>query len=154
MIKPARGSIFEGHYEALVNPVNTRGTMGAGLARVFRSKYPEMYERYKATCDAGLLQIGDLYLFKVPPPIWYDQPRWIINVPTKEDPKLLSKLEYVEEGIKALTSVYKNFGIVSVAVPALGCGLGGLDFDTQVYPLYEKHLAEVEDTTYWLFQPQ
>ena len=53
MIKYVKGNILESDAEALVNPVNCVGVMGAGLAKQFKAKYPEMFDKYKELCKQG-----------------------------------------------------------------------------------------------------
>lgn len=43
-------------------------------------------------------------------------------------------------GLKHLASSYGQMGIQSIAMPALGCGLGGLKW-SEVQPLIVKHLG-------------
>jgi O-acetyl-ADP-ribose deacetylase (regulator of RNase III) len=70
-------------------------------------------------------------------------PRWIINFPTKQDWRHPSKLEWVAAGLQDLRRVLLAEGIASVALPKLGCGLGGLDWNT-VRPLIEQALGDLE----------
>jgi O-acetyl-ADP-ribose deacetylase (regulator of RNase III) len=122
MIKYVSGDIFESQCQTLVNPVNTVGVMGAGLARQFAQKYPDMLARYKALCQRCLLHIGTLWTWKSPE-------RWILCFPTKKhwaDPAWLS---YIDAGLANLSHSYEKRGITSIAFPKIGCGLGGLDWE-------------------------
>lgn len=122
MIRYTKGNIFHSNSEAVVNPVNTIGVMGKGLARQFRDRYPEMYEDYRKTCREKNLWIGHLHV--------YDKVRpTIINLPTKIHWIDQSQYEYVELGLVALRYELKYREISSCAIPALGCGNGGLDWN-------------------------
>ena len=44
MIQYCHGNLFEADAEALVNPVNTQGAMGKGLALAFKKMFPENFE--------------------------------------------------------------------------------------------------------------
>jgi len=134
MIRYVRGDIFKSRAQTLVNPVNTVGVMGAGLAREFSRHYPGILNRYKEFCRQGVLKIGTLWVYRS---AW---DRWVLCFPTKKDWREPSKLEYIEAGLKKLVDTYEARGITDIAIPKLGCGLGGLSWG-DVRPLMEKHLS-------------
>lgn len=113
--------------EALVNPVNCVGVMGAGLARQFRDKFPDNYVAYLKACENKSLVVGKVFPFRC-------GSKLIINFPTKKHWKNPSKLDYIKEGLPALKSTLELYRIKSVAIPMLGCGFGGLNW-TDVKPL-------------------
>lgn len=78
-------------------------------------------------------------------------PQFIINFPTKRHWRSRSRIEDVKSGLIALIQDLKRFNIYSVAIPALGCGNGGLDW-LQVQPLIEQAFAEVPDVQVFLFR--
>ena len=125
------GNIFDRKVDAIVNPVNCVGVMGGGLAKQFALRYPEMLARYKNKCLYEGFPIGELDVHaKNVAPF-----KAIINFPTKSDYRYPAKIEYIKEGIKTLN---KNpWGFESIALPALGCGLGGLSLK-DVKPLIES----------------
>jgi O-acetyl-ADP-ribose deacetylase (regulator of RNase III) len=129
------GNIFESPAQTLVNTVNTVGAMGKGLAREFKRLFPEMFEEYQKLCEARKLQIGKLWLYPTPH-------KWVLNFPTKKHWRYPSKLEYIEQGLKAFVSNYNNARISSVAFPQLGCGHGELDW-LDVKPLMESYLRKL-----------
>lgn len=134
-IKYTQGDIFKSKMQTIVNTVNCKGVMGAGLAKKFREKYPEMYEDYVKQCKSGELRIGK-------PTLWKGD-KWILNFPTKEDWRMPSKLEWIEEGLKYFVTQYKKWGITSIAFPALGCDLGGLSW-IEVRYIMEKYLSQID----------
>jgi O-acetyl-ADP-ribose deacetylase (regulator of RNase III) len=115
------GNIFNSTCEALVNPVNCVGIMGAGLAKVFKSKYPSNFEKYKSACDANTLKVGTCLTT-------YENGKYIINFPTKIHYSEESEYSYISDGLDALIRHCNHYQIKSVAIPAIGCGLGGLSF--------------------------
>lgn len=123
MISYEKGDLFNDSAEALVNAVNTVGVMGKGLAYQFKEKYPENFDKYRAACKRGELSVGSIFLVELNQG---ERPRYILNFPTKAHWKGKSKIEYITEGAADLVRLVKEFGISSVAVPALGSGLGGL----------------------------
>lgn len=134
MIAYVVSDLFQSPARVLVNPVNTVGAMGKGMARDFRQFYPEMYDEYHRLCERGQFQIGQLWLYKTPH-------KWILNFPTKQHWRDPSKLAYVKAGLQKFVDTYAEKGITSISFPMLGSGLGGLDWDRQVRPLMERTLA-------------
>lgn len=127
------GNIFNSKCDALVNPVNCVGVMGAGLAKAFKKEFPYYYIDYKEKCMVSKVKIGHV-------DIYYNgnnMPKFLISLPTKLHWKNPSKLEYIEKGIESLKEKLKTLRINSVATPALGCGLGGLEWE-DVLPIIKK----------------
>lgn len=122
MISYEKGDLFNDSAEALVNAVNTVGVMGKGLAYQFKERYPENFDKYRAACKRGDLSVGSIFLVELNQG---ERPRYILNFPTKAHWKGKSKIEYITEGAADLVRLVKEFGISSVAVPALGSGLEG-----------------------------
>lgn len=79
MIHFVSGNILDAKVEALVNPVNTAGVMGKGLALQFKKAFPANFEAYRAAAKAGELRVGKLFVFEVGGSAF---PRTIINFPT------------------------------------------------------------------------
>lgn len=136
MITYVSGDLFESPANVLVNPVNTIGVMGKGLAREFKRRYPDMFAQYKAMCEAGEFEIGDLWLYE-------GVDRRVLNFPTKAHWRSPSKPEYIEAGLRRFCVEYQAWDVQSIAFPALGCGHGELDFETEVRPLIERYLGEL-----------
>lgn len=136
MIGYVTGDLFQSDMQVLTNPVNTVGVMGKGLAKHFKIRYPEMFAEYKILCDAGQLTIGQLHLYPA-------EDKWILNFPTKAHWRAKSKLEYIEVGLGRFVEIYEEQQIESIAFPMLGCGLGGLDWETQVKPVMESYLSDL-----------
>lgn len=130
------GDIFTAKTQVIVNPVNCRGVMGAGLALAFKQHYPEMFAAYVQDCQSGQLRIGQLTLYRASQP-------WILNFPTKDHWRNPAKLEYIEQGLQFFAANYRQLGITSIAFPKLGAGLGKLSWDN-VRPLMENYLESLE----------
>lgn len=133
MILYVVSDLFQSPARVLVNAVNTVGVMGKGIAAEFRRYYPEMFEQYRALCEHGQFQVGQLWLYKTPH-------KWILNFPTKRHWRDSSRLEDIEAGLQKFAASYSEKGITSVSFPLLGSGLGGLDWENQVRPLMERYL--------------
>jgi len=135
-IEIVKTSIFETNADVLINPVNTAGVMGAGVAKQFKQRFPQMYQAYRKACQQGQVYI---YLngskVRIKPHVWiHPQHKFIIlNLPTKTHWKYPSQYEYVIAGLLWLRKNYNKLcnalgrEIKTIAMPWIGCGLGGLN---------------------------
>jgi O-acetyl-ADP-ribose deacetylase (regulator of RNase III) len=129
--------------DVLVNTVNCVGVMGKGLALKFKNKWPEYFKDYKVYCDNNELQIGTLHQYCI------NTGQTLLSFPTKQHWRNPSQTWFVQTGLKALEELLKDFD-GSIAVPKLGCGLGGLKW-TVVLPLIlqtAKRLPNIEFRIY------
>jgi O-acetyl-ADP-ribose deacetylase (regulator of RNase III) len=149
MIETARGDILHADAEALVNTVNCVGFMGRGIALQFRKAYPENFASYKKACDANEVQPGRMHVVKLHR---FENPKYVINFPTKRHWKGKSRIDDVKAGLHALVEELRSRNIRSVAIPPLGCGLGGLDWN-EVRPLIETAMSALPDVKAILFEP-
>jgi len=131
-----RGSIFDESTDAIVCPVNCVGTMGAGLAKQFKERYPKNFLDYKSGCSAGTVRIGQILVTKISD---IKPPYYIFNFPTKDHFENDSKLEYIDQGMEKLIQLFTLLELRSIAIPPLGCGLGKLDYWEEVWPILNKH---------------
>jgi len=144
-----KGDILHADADAVVNTVNCVGVMGRGIALQFRRAFPENFRVYQEACKRGELRPGMVLTHKTKT---LTRPYYVINFPTKTHWKGKSKLEYIEFGLRALVEEVKRLGIRTVAVPPLGCGLGGLRW-SDVRPLIEQAFEQVPDVHVLLYQP-
>ena len=149
MLTYSEGSIFESGATALVNPVNCVGTMGGGLAKAFALKYPAMEDDYMAYCFKGLLRPGMVHAYYSN----LEDAPIVLNLPTQDDWRNPSEYGYVSNGLIALCTFLNRFGIDSVGVPALGCGLGGLEW-SQIELLIHRAASLTPNTNWIVFPPQ
>ena len=149
MIRYETGNLLEAGTGALVNTVNTVGVMGKGLALMFKEAFPENFRRYAAAVAAGGVQTGRMFVTETSA---LRGPRWIINFPTKQHWRGKSRMEWIEKGLDDLSRVIDGQGIRSIAIPPLGCGLGGLDW-RDVRPLIETKLAGLGDVDVVIYEP-
>lgn len=131
MINVVVGDIFDSRAQTLVNTVNCVGVMGKGLALEFRRRYPEMYDDYVDRCSRGEVHLGEPYMYR------YAVPPLILLFPTKQHWRSLSRIVDIKAGLAYLAAHYREWGITSIAVPPLGCGLGGLDWSIVGPTLYQ-----------------
>ena len=141
MIRFTRGDIFAQPAEAIVNPVNCVGVMGRGLALQFRRRHPDAFLAYRRACAERRLRPGRMFMFDT----GRDRPRWIVHFPTKRHWHDRSAIGDIEAGLRGLAATLARHGIRSVAIPPIGCGLGGLDWRA-VRPLVAASLADMPGT--------
>jgi len=144
-IQEVSSNILTSQAQAIVNPVNTQGVMGKGLALEVKKRYPWAFLSYRQAYDRGELKTGVVHAVT-------QDGFTVFNLPTKTKWRLPSQLEYVETGLQSLAAVLNASCITSVAVPALGCGNGGLRW-SDVRPLILKCLAECPQVHFELYAP-
>ena len=138
--------MFTDDADVRVNAVNQVGVMGAGLAAQFRARDRAYFADYRAKCRAGRIKVGTIDVFDQATPK-------IASVPTKRHWRDASRLADVIAGIEALGRWAKANAPVRIAVPALGCGLGGLRWEA-VRPHIERVFAGEEDIEVLLYGPR
>lgn len=149
MIRFKQGNLLDEKTEALVNTVNCVGVMGKGIALQFKKSYPENFKAYKKVCDAGKLHPGEMFVYDNGTVL---NPRYIINFPTKRHWRGNSRLEDIESGLQALVREIQERQIRSIAIPPLGCGNGGLDWN-EVKPLIVEACERIPSVEVILYEP-
>lgn len=149
MIEYKTGNILEENVEALVNSVNCVGVMGRGIALQFKKAYPENFAAYVAACQRKEVQPGRMFVFETG---YLTNPRLIINFPTKRHWRGKSRLEDIEAGLHALVLEIQQRNIRSIALPALGSGLGGLEWE-EVRKLIDTILGPLEQVRVVVYEP-
>jgi O-acetyl-ADP-ribose deacetylase (regulator of RNase III) len=134
------GNLLNSDCEVLVNTVNCVGVMGKGIALQFKQYFgDEIMVDYKQACMNRTLRPGFPQFIR----IFGSKTYAVINFPTKDHWRNPSKIEWIDTGLQSLATIIINREIKSIAIPRLGCGLGGLDWQ-QVKLLIEKHLSSLE----------
>jgi O-acetyl-ADP-ribose deacetylase (regulator of RNase III) len=149
MIESAKGNLLEADAEALVNTVNCVGYMGKGIALQFKRAFPANFKEYEAVCKAGQLRPGCMLIHNNGALV---NPRYIVNFPTKRHWRDSSRLEDVVAGLQTLVADVQRLGIRSIAIPPLGCGLGGLAW-CEVKPLIIEAFTALPDVRVLLYEP-
>jgi O-acetyl-ADP-ribose deacetylase (regulator of RNase III) len=149
MIELTQGNLLEAEADALVNTVNCVGYMGKGIALQFKQAFPANFKEYEVACKKGELAPGRMHIHKN---VHFISPIYIINFPTKRDYRSKSRIEDIELGLKSLIIEIKRLGIQSIALPPLGCGLGGLSWD-RVKPMIESAFSAVPEVRVLLYEP-
>ena len=149
MIKLTKGNLLQAEAEALVNTVNCVGYMGKGIALQFKKAFPENFKSYQLACKEKRVVPGKMHIHEFGDIL---NRRFIINFPTKRHWRNPSRIEDIESGLVALVDEVKIRDIKSIAIPPLGCGLGGLSW-SEVRPRIENAFANLPDVEVLLYQP-
>ena len=164
----SEGNLFDEELDVLLNPVNCKGVSGAGLAKEFAKRFPlaqNEYERvsklYAHVPDltgrvrkTKVFRPGDL-LQQTDEDTLNNEIKTVVFFPTKNHYKNPSKMEYINSGTKTLVKLLSKdaFKGNRVGIPALGCGLGGLDRVEVSYLLYEGLKELDNEITVVFFAP-
>jgi len=140
-IKYTHGDLLKAPVQYIVNTVNCMGVMGCGLALQVKKAYPENFDAYVLACQNNEVTVGKMFVHGN-----------VINFPTKRHWRTSSQLEYIESGLVDLINVVNQRDIKSIAIPALGCGLGGLKWE-EVQPLIVKAFEALPTVNVYLFEP-
>src|SRR6266568_6120081 len=99
------GDIMQSKAQTLINTVNCVGVMGKGIALEFKERFPEMFNDYLKRCERNEVKLGVPYLYK---PLF---PPQIINFPTKDHWKSVSRLDDIERGLQYLLDHHREWGV-------------------------------------------
>lgn len=145
------GDMFFSNMQTLTVSVNLQGIMGKGLASRAKYQFPDVYVFYQDACRAKRIKAGRPWLYKREasmdqeladlslPLHTQNAVKWFLLFATKRKWRENSRLDDIEEGLKWVKDNYQREGIRSLAMPALGCGLGNLGW-AEVGPLMCRYL--------------
>ncbi len=150
MITYTTGNLLDADVEAVVNTVNTVGVMGKGIALMFKEAFPDNFKEYEVACRDKRVHLGKMFVTERRDLL--GGPRWIINFPTKAHWRFPSKIEWVRDGLRDLREVIASRNIRSIAIPPLGSGNGGLDWQ-EVKPLIEQELTGLDSVEVVVYEP-
>ena len=136
-MKVLTGDIFKSKMQTLITPVNCMRVMGKGLALEFKKRFPGMFNDYVDKCNFDEVQLGFPYMYD------FLGPPYIIIFPTKDRWWSTSEIEDIETGLDYIVDHYIRWRVTSLAIPALGCGYGGLKWEV-VRPLIYKAVKQMD----------
>lgn len=118
------GDIFDTKAQVIGHGINCRGAMASGIALNFANRFPDMEMAYRHLCSSSAIQPGDVF-------IWQDEKseRWIYNLATQIDPGADARLTLVKQSLTAALDSMVEDGLTTLALPRIGSGVGGLDWD-------------------------
>lgn len=149
MIEYKYGDMLHEDAQALVNTVNCVGVMGRGIALQFKNTFPGNFKAYEKACKNNEVKPGKMFVFETG---HLTHPHYIINFPTKRHWQDKSRIEDIKAGLADLINVIQKNNIHSIAIPPLGCGLGGLNWPT-VKSYIEEVLRPISDVKIFIYEP-
>ncbi len=148
------GDMFFSDMQTLTVSVNLQGIMGKGLASRAKYQFPDVYVEYQDACRARRLTATKPYLYKREASLDEDLAdlstpiatpnavKWFLLFATKRKWRDNSRIEDIEGGLAWFKDHFSTEGVQSLAIPALGCGLGGLDW-ASVGPVMCQYLRDI-----------
>ena len=120
------------------------------MAQQFKRAFPDNFQAYAKACKRDEVQVGKVFVFDR---YTLENPRYIFNFPTKRHWRGRSRIEYVQTGLEDLVRQIRDLDIHSIALPPLGCGYGGLDWD-EVRVLIEEASDRLPEMKFLVYEPQ
>lgn len=157
------GDMFFSGAQTLTISVNCVGKMGKGLASRAKYLFPDVYVYYDDLCRKRALRLGKPYLYRRDASLevqFADEPTrlpdantgtWFLLFPTKDHWREKADMKGIEKGLELIVRDYEEMRIQSLAVPSLGCGLGGLNWK-EVGPVLCRYLSRLRIPT-WIYLP-
>lgn len=140
------GDLFDTKADAIGHGTNTHGLMGAGIAVLFRKKFPDMHERYKALCKIFGDDLGGSTFLYFADNIGGPNFSYVANIFSQKAPGANAEVELLLDGIKdAYAALWgeQEIDAPHLAIPLIGCGIGGLDWEVDVYPALKDLAASL-----------
>jgi O-acetyl-ADP-ribose deacetylase (regulator of RNase III) len=131
MLTEIKGDLFLTDAKILCHGCNTKGKMFAGIAKEFHARYPKMFIEYQRLCRMNQFNLGDCFVYEAV------DGRFIANLASQEYPGPDAREEAIVESLQKLFNKCKEMSCDVVAMPRIGCGIGGLDW-SNVKPVIEK----------------
>lgn len=140
------GDLFTTTAPALGHGVNVDGLMGAGIAVMFQRKFTGLLLAYRAACRNGVLRPGGVFPWRA------EDGRWIYNIASQDRPGRRARLEWVRSAAaEALEHADAN-GVSVIALPQIGCGIGGLAWDEVAAILEDEQSRTTAKFEIWVFE--
>ena len=145
MIIHKQGDLFTSDAPILGHGINCKGAMRAGIATQFSKRFPDMYEWYKKECRAFRIKPGHAYLWPDPSGVV------IANIASQYRPGNDARYDWTIAGLREVIQICEESTIPKFAIPLIGCGIGGLNWDvleTKIQREFGDHKTDIEVWTY------
>jgi O-acetyl-ADP-ribose deacetylase (regulator of RNase III) len=145
------GDLFESDTGAIGHGVNTKGVMGSGIAVPFRNMFPDMFKIYKDRCKDGSLKPGGCF------PYVSDTGLWVYNIASQDEPGPNARWEWLASGAAAALlhasawNIFEGKDSKEIAIPRIGCGIGGLEWKTVASVLEQVERKSGTDITFVVY---
>lgn len=142
--------IFKEEGDLYVITVNCIGAMGAGLAKSFRDKFPDLYMKYKHDCKMKIITIGNPAIYQA------DNGKYYMMFPTKDRWQDDSRPEYITAGLQWMVDSVGPEGDIDpdwkIIIPPLGCANGFLSFQ-DVREMIKTYCEKMPNKTVVVYPP-
>lgn len=140
IVREVHGDLLTSNANLLGCTVNIMGVMGAGVAKAFADRYPDLFYHYARLCRQRKFNLDHIAVFRPA-----GASHSVVMIPTKDHWQNPSDLGQVQACLVNLSDYLKTDGRHwhTVALPPLGCGNGGLDYESQVRPLMYRYFEDV-----------
>lgn len=131
-IEVIKGSILEVDADVIVNPANSLGLMGGGVAGVIKRFGGEEIEKealQKAPIPVGSAVLTTAGKLKF---------KGVVHAPTMEKPAMESSEEKVRKAVRASLELADSLGFETLAMPGMGTGVGGLPKELSAKAMLEE----------------
>jgi len=139
MIEEINGDLFDTDCRIIAHGCNTVGAFAAGVAGLVADRHPRIRDEYVADCRAGLIECGTCYVY----PVAHSGYEYVANLATQKFPGANAKYQLIYSSFVDLAIEMKELGLNEVAVPFIGAGIGGLQWD-RVKDVILKALSDTD----------
>ena len=107
---------------AYAHGCNCAGAMGKGIAVSFKERWQKMYLEYRNQCLEGEFKVGDVF-------VWEEDGNIVFNLGTQKTWRTKATLEAIRSSVLEMLQIAERKSIKAIAMPRVGAGLGGLNWD-------------------------
>jgi O-acetyl-ADP-ribose deacetylase (regulator of RNase III) len=127
-----RGNLFDSTMPAIAHGVNVKAAMFSGVAAELANRYPEVEEAYNLVCERKVFIPGQMLALK-----GHDG-KWILNLSSQNNPGADARLPWLEAALTAAFQFVNEECLEGFAMPRIGAGIGGLDWDDVESVVYQQ----------------
>lgn len=128
MLTEKTGDLFSTDAPAIGHGVNVDGIMGAGVAKIVRENYPSVFEYYFKECAQKNLLPGEMNGWLTTHPN-SDKMVIIFNLASQDRPGANATYEWTVQSVNSALYYCRQLGYTKLALPRIGCGIGGLSWE-------------------------
>lgn len=143
MIIHKQGDLFTSDAPVLAHGINCKGAMASGIAREFKRRYPDMEAWYVEECKALRIKPSHIY-------VWSPEDGPLIaNVASQYNPGADARYDWTLVGLGRVVEFCEKNGLYKFAMPLIGCGVGGLNWDVMETKIQNRYGDKHVDIEVW-----
>lgn len=121
--------------------------LGTGLAFQISTRWPAVQSKFKKYARLGQFRGGGIFVVEPEPS---NSTPGLVYMATQPD-MYHAKINYLRKALKNLARWTEENKIESVALPKIGAGLGKLDWQSEVKPLFIEYL-ETSQCNFFVYE--